>query len=127
MSETITKKKTSVEKETLIETMENDIDQLKNADRFQEMYKYVGFLYDQPASLLDYLPAHGIVILDEMSRLQESALNLDTEEAEWYSTLLEANRMVKGSQFSFDWQTTLDKIKHRRLYKIGRASCRERG
>ncbi|HLR79510.1 MAG TPA: transcription-repair coupling factor [Bacillota bacterium] len=116
LGDTLAKMKTSAEKETLIETMENDIDQLKNAERFQEMYKYVGFLYDQPASLLDYLPAHGIVILDEMSRLQESALNLDTEEAEWYSTLLEANRMVKGSQFSFDWQTTLDKIKHRRLY-----------
>ncbi|HEX6593213.1 MAG TPA: transcription-repair coupling factor [Bacillota bacterium] len=108
--------KKSADKETLIEAIENDIDQLKSLEHFQEMYKYIGFLYDKPASLLDYLPAHGIVILDEMSRLQESATNLDTEEAEWYSTLLASHQMVKGSEFSFDWQETLDKIHHRRLY-----------
>src|SRR5699024_3738537 len=39
LGDTLAKMKTSAEKETLIETMENDIDQLKNAERFQEMYK----------------------------------------------------------------------------------------
>lgn len=111
------KNKTSKEaKNELLETIEYDIDRLKNMERFQEMYKYIGFLYEQPASLLDYLPDNGLIILEEMSRIQETATNLDTEEAEWYSTLLETNKMVKGSGFSFEWHTILEKMKQQRIY-----------
>lgn len=58
------------------------------------MYKYIGYLYDEPASLLDYLPKNGVVFFDEMSRIQETATNLDHEELEWYTGLLEGNKMV---------------------------------
>lgn len=111
------KNKTSKEaKEALLETIEYDISRLKDMERFQEMYKYIGFLYENPASLLDYLSNDGLIVLDEMSRVQETAVNLDTEEAEWYSNLLEANKMVKGSHFSFDWNTILDKMTQQRIY-----------
>lgn len=111
------KNKTSKEaKEELLETIEYDISRLKEMERFQEMYKYIGFLYENPASLLDYLSDDGLIVLEEMSRIQETAVNLDTEEAEWYSNLLEANKMVKGSRFSFDWHTILGKMTHQRIY-----------
>ncbi|WP_373894542.1 transcription-repair coupling factor [Virgibacillus sp. CBA3643] len=103
-------------KETLSENLEEDISRLKNVEHFQEMYKYIGFLYENPASLLDYLASDGLVIFDEMNRIQETATNLDTEEAEWYSSLLESNQMVRDSTFSFDWQTVWDNIHHQRLY-----------
>src|SRR5699024_7727691 len=89
---------------------------LKNLEHFQEMYKYIGYLYNNPASLLDYLPSDGLVVLDEMSRIQETATSLDTEEAEWYSSLLEANKMVRNSHFSYDWQSVWDQITHQRIY-----------
>ncbi|WP_404456994.1 transcription-repair coupling factor [Oceanobacillus kapialis] len=108
--------KSSEAKETLDEAISPDIDRLKNLEHFQEMYKYIGYLYERPASLLDYLPDNGLVIMDEMSRIQETALNLDTEEGEWYSSLLEANRMVKNSRFSFDWHQVWDSLDHQRLY-----------
>lgn len=111
------KNKTSKEaKEELIETIEYDISRLKSMERFQEMYKYIGFFYEEPKSLLDYLPDNGLLVLEEMGRIQETATNLDTEEAEWYSSLLEANRMVKDSYFSFDWQTVMDKMRQQRIY-----------
>ncbi|MHA6252902.1 transcription-repair coupling factor [Oceanobacillus sp. CAU 1775] len=111
------KNKTSKEAKTeLLETVEYDIDRLKAMERFQEMYKYIEFLYKEPASLLDYLSKDGLIILEEMSRIQETATNLDAEEAEWYSSLLEANKMVKGSSFSFDWLTVLEKMKQQRIY-----------
>src|SRR5699024_3181833 len=70
-----------------------------------------------PASLLDYLANQGIMVLDELSRIQETATHLDTEEAEWYSSLLASNRMVHQSKFSFDWQNIMDKIQHKqRVY-----------
>ncbi|WP_156289993.1 transcription-repair coupling factor [Oceanobacillus salinisoli] len=110
------KMKKSETKEHLIEVIEEDIGRLKNLERFQEMYKYIGFMYDEPASLLDYLTQDGVVVLDEMNRIQETAENLDTEEAEWYSSLLEAGKMVQNSRFSYDWQSVLDYMTQQRLY-----------
>ncbi|WP_067729692.1 transcription-repair coupling factor [Oceanobacillus damuensis] len=103
-------------KEKLMEVVEHDISRLKNFERYQEMYKYIGYLYAKPASLLDYLPSDGLIVLDEMSRIQEAATNLDTEEAEWYSSLLESSQMVQNSRFSLDWNTVLEAMKHQRLY-----------
>ena len=116
LGETLKKIKTDEKKEKLIEVIEYDIERLKNLEHFQEMYKYVGFLYDNPASLLDYLPKDGLMILDEMSRIQESATNLDAEEGEWYSSLLESGQMVRHSKFSFDWDTAWNNIDSQRIY-----------
>ena len=116
LAKTLTSMKTPKEKEELLASMSHDIERLKNHEQFQEMHKYVGFIYEEPASLLDYLPRNGLLIMDEMSRIQDTATSLDHEEAEWYSSLLMTNRMVKGGSFSFDWTTVWDKIDHQRLY-----------
>ncbi|WP_085993737.1 transcription-repair coupling factor [Oceanobacillus senegalensis] len=113
---TLKKMKKSETKENLDEVIEADVGRLKNLERFQEMYKYIGYMYEKPASLLDYLSEDGLVILDEMSRIQETALNLDKEEAEWYSSLLETGKMVQNSRFSFDWQSIMDDMIQQRLY-----------
>ena len=116
LAETLKKLKTNDEKETLSEALNHDLERLKNLEHFQEMYKYIGFLYENPASLLDYLPSNGFIIMDEMSRIQETATNLDAEEAEWYSGLLEANKMVQKSKFSFDWHDVWQNMDQPRLY-----------
>ncbi|GAB4072132.1 transcription-repair coupling factor [Barrientosiimonas marina] len=103
-------------KETLSETIDYAVERFKNLESFQEMYQYIGFFYDKPASLLDYLPSNGLIILDEMSRIQETATNLDKEEAEWYSTLLESNKMVRDSHFSYDWDTVWKGLDRQRIY-----------
>src|SRR5699024_7208717 len=62
MSNTLQKMKTNEEKERLVENLEYDMERLKKFEQFQEMGKYIGFLYDNPASLLDYLPSDGLLI-----------------------------------------------------------------
>ncbi|MFD1362576.1 transcription-repair coupling factor [Lentibacillus salinarum] len=116
LAESLKKTQSQEAKETLAETIDYDIERLKNSEHFQEMYQYIGFFYNKPASLLDYLPSDGLIILDEMSRIQETATNLDTEEAEWYRTLLEANKMVRNSRFSYDWHTVWENIDQQRIY-----------
>lgn len=116
LAATLKKMKATDAKEQLVEVIEHDINRFKNLERFPEMYKYIGFLYSKPASLLDYLPSDGLVILDEMSRIQETATNLDTEEAEWYSSLLESSQMVRDSKFSLDWNAVLEIMKQQRIY-----------
>src|SRR5699024_959746 len=83
-------------REKLMEQMEYDIDRLRNNEIFQEMYKYSMFFYEQRYSLLDYLPEDSLVIIDEMSRVQEVAHSLDTEEAELYESLLEQRQIAPG-------------------------------
>lgn len=115
-ADTLKNTKTIDSKERLVENIQYDIDRMGNLEHFQEMAKYIGFLYENPASLLDYLSEDGLLIFDEMSRIQETATHLDREEAEWYSSLMESNRMVKDSRFSFDWHQIWDKVDHQRLY-----------
>ncbi|MFC7322313.1 transcription-repair coupling factor [Halobacillus campisalis] len=103
-------------KETLNTYIEHDIDQLHHRERFQELYKYIGYFYEEPVSLLDYLPDNGLIVLDEMSRIQETAGRLDQEEAEWYNSLLEVNQMVRDLRISFDWHDTWEKMKQTKLY-----------
>src|SRR5690606_22905011 len=115
-SASLKKLKTNESKEALVDAIEGDIERLKGLEHFKEMHKYIGFFYDKPASLLDYLPTNGFVILDEMSRIQETATNLDHEEAEWYSSLLEASKMVVGSKFSFDCHSVFHDMNATRVY-----------
>ena len=59
--------------------------------------KYLNILslaYEDPASLLDYLPHHGLVFIDEISRVQEMNDSLVKEEAEWYTALLSEGQII---------------------------------
>ncbi|WP_047986258.1 transcription-repair coupling factor [Ornithinibacillus californiensis] len=116
LAASLKKLKSNEAKESLVEVIEGDIERLNNLEHYPEMHKYIGFYYDNPASLLDYLPANGLMILDEMSRIQETATNLDQEEAEWYSSLLEGNKMVIDSRFSFDWHSVWGQMNTTRIY-----------
>lgn len=116
LSKALKKMKASEEKEKLIETIEYDISRLKDAETFQEMYKYSEHFYDEVSSLLDYLPNNGLLIFDEMSRIQEAAQQLDKEEAEFFTTLLEQHQVIPGMKFSFDWTTIKDKFKQQKIY-----------
>ena len=54
----------------------------------------------QPASLLDYLPEDGLVVFDEVSRIQEMSSDLDKEEAEWQTALLKQGEIVSSVSLS---------------------------
>lgn len=116
LSETLKKMKASAEKDALIETIEHEINQLQSAERFQDMYKYSGLYYDYSHSLLDYLGKDGLVIIDEMSRVQEAAVHLDEEEAGLQELLLEKQLIVPQMDLSHDWTTVREKMCQQRVY-----------
>lgn len=103
-------------KEALIESVSFDIERLKEAERFPEMHTHVSYFYEQPASLLDYLPEDGLIIFDEMSRIQETATHLDQEEDEWFKNLLLTNQLLQDSTFSFRWDDVWARVTMQRLY-----------
>lgn len=110
LSEALKKKTDPKEKEQLLNNISSHIESLKEDEDFEEVYRYVSYFYDEGASLLDYLPENGLIILDELSRIQESASNLDLEEAEYVTNLLEAEEMIPGMKLSFDWPSLWEKI-----------------
>ncbi len=66
--------------------------------------------------MLDYLPEDGVLLMDEMSRLQEAAERLDREEAEWYTSLLDGGKMIHGVPLSHSFSELLQKHRFQRVY-----------
>ncbi|MDX8047537.1 transcription-repair coupling factor [Gracilibacillus sp. S3-1-1] len=116
LSDTLKKMKNTADQQVLTETITADIDRLNQCERFQEMRKYASFFYEDNYSLLDYLPEDGLLVLDEMSRIQETAAHLDTEEQEWLKDNLERSKAVRDIKLSFDWQHVWNNMSGQKLY-----------
>ncbi|KGX90079.1 transcription-repair coupling factor [Pontibacillus halophilus JSM 076056 = DSM 19796] len=116
LSDTLAATKDDNIREQLVETVEHDLERLKNGERFEGMYKYISLYYEQTTSLLDYVPDNGLLIFDEMSRIQETANRLDEEEGEWYTSLLNSGKIVRELSISYDWHEVWKNIRHPRLY-----------
>lgn len=110
------KMKASEAKTQLIDTIKGDLAMLEAAEKFQEMYKYSELFYDQPYSLLDYLPDDGLLFIDEYNRVQEAATNLDMEESSIIEVLLEKHELLPQLRLSFDWVAIRNKMKQQRIY-----------
>jgi transcription-repair coupling factor (superfamily II helicase) len=94
LSKSLKKVKDEKTKEQMVQTIGYELEQLKNGSVPDQIFKYVSLAYEKPASLIDYLPVNGLVILDEISRIQEMNESLEKEEAEWYTDLLSEGRIV---------------------------------
>ncbi|MFD3448313.1 transcription-repair coupling factor [Microbacteriaceae bacterium 4G12] len=103
-------------KEVLVETIGQELEQLKTGQKIEQMFKYLSCFYNQPASLVDYVPSNGVVVLDEISRIQETADHLEKEEAEWYIDLLGEGSIIQNLSFSHDFTEFLQNKKRSFLY-----------
>lgn len=105
LAKTLNKVKNKEVKERLAEQIGFEIEKLENGESFQGIYKYISLFYDEPESLLDYLPESGTVIIDETSRVQEVAQQLDKEEAEWHTAMLEQGETVYDLPLSWSFES----------------------
>jgi transcription-repair coupling factor (superfamily II helicase) len=96
LAATLSKMGNPTVKEQLSQHITHEIEQLRQQQAFDGMFKYMSFFYDRPASLVDYLGPDGIVVFDEVSRVQEMSEHLDKEEAEWQTELIEKGEIVAG-------------------------------
>ncbi len=58
-----------------------DIDTLQHGQSFPSMEYYLPYLYDQPASLLDYAPDDALIVVDDAEELQEVMAEISEEAA----------------------------------------------
>ncbi|MCA1032833.1 transcription-repair coupling factor [Bacillus timonensis] len=116
ISKSLKKLKDDQVKELLIEKTTYELEQLKNGQIFQEIFKYLSLFYDNPTSLLDYLPNNGMVIFDEVGRTHEMADSLDKEEAEWYTALLSEGQIIHDVQLSHKFTSLIHHTKKPFVY-----------
>ncbi|MFF2450328.1 transcription-repair coupling factor [Neobacillus sp. NPDC058068] len=100
----------------LTQNISHELEQLKNRQKPDQVYKYLSLAYDRPHSLLDYLPKNGLVFIDEISRVQEMNDSLVKEEAEWYTGLLAEGEIIHDLHISHDLPALLQKKEFPILY-----------
>jgi transcription-repair coupling factor (superfamily II helicase) len=116
LSASLKKIKDDKAKELLLEHISFELEKLKNGQQIDGKYKYLALFYEKPASLLDYMPENGLLLLDEMSRVQEMAESLDKEEAEWYTSLLSEGKIIHDVPISHKYSDLLQKNKRPIIY-----------
>lgn len=114
--QTLEKVKNKQAKERMLDHIRYEIEKLKNKETFPGINKYISLFFEQPESLLDYLPNHGIVIFDETSRIQEFSQQLDKEEAEWHTALIEQGETVTDLSMSWTFESLMQKCALQKLH-----------
>jgi transcription-repair coupling factor (superfamily II helicase) len=83
-------------KERLREEISHDIERLRQGAVFPDLYKYIALLYPERQTLFDHMPSNTLLVLDEPTRLLETARQLARDEAEWITHLLANGKTLPG-------------------------------
>jgi len=83
-------------KERLRSELGAEIEKLREHVYFTELYKYITLLYPERQTIIDYMPSDTLLILEEPTRLIETAKQLERDEAEWAMHLLQNGKSLPG-------------------------------
>lgn len=83
-------------KERLDQYVGADVEKLGEGINFPGLIRYVHTLYPTNPTLLDYMPADTLYILDEPGRLREEVKRVEREEAEKETAALEQGELLPG-------------------------------
>jgi transcription-repair coupling factor (superfamily II helicase) len=115
LTERLEKTKDPALKEKLQQSIGWDIEQLQSGVYFTGMYKYISQIYPQGESILNFLPTDSILIMDEPARIHETGKQLEREEAEWQTALLEQGEMLPALKLSYTVEE-VSKSNHQKIY-----------
>ncbi|AOY05717.1 transcription-repair coupling factor [Bacillus subtilis] len=116
LAASLKKLKADKQKEILHANISHDKERLSEGQTDQELVKYLSYFYEKPASLLDYTPDNTLLILDEVSRIHEMEEQLQKEEAEFITNLLEEGKILHDIRLSFSFQKIVAEQKRPLLY-----------
>ncbi|MCA1066528.1 transcription-repair coupling factor [Rossellomorea aquimaris] len=116
LSSSLKKVKAAAVKEKLTEYIGHEVDQLENGQVPEQIFKYLSLAYEQPSSLLDYLPEGGVIFFDEYSRVQEMSESLEKEEAEWYTSLLQEGQIIHDVPVSHSFSKLISRTRLPKVY-----------
>ncbi|EIJ80083.1 transcription-repair coupling factor [Bacillus methanolicus PB1] len=116
LAKSLKKIKDDKAKTQLSQNIGYELEQLKNGQKPEQLFKYLSFGYEKAGSLIDYLSGNGLIFIDEISRVQEMNDSLEKEEAEWYTSLLSEGQIVHDIKISHQLHPLLQTSKRPILY-----------
>jgi len=103
-------------KDQLSEHLREDVAALREGHYFQEIYKYISLLYPERETIIDYLPEDSVMMIDEPLRLLETARQLERDEAETVTDLLEEGKLLPAFVLSKTYEQVIQYKKFPILY-----------
>lgn len=116
LSESLKKVKTDAVKTALYENVQADIALLQQGELPEYVNRYGSLLYENPTFLGDYFKRDGIVIFDELTRIQETMEAWDSEEKEWLLEMIELGKMLHSVKPSFSFKELLANIEQQKIF-----------
>lgn len=102
--------------ELLVQNTQYDITMLKEGNLPAHVNKYGSLLFDQSTFLGDYFAKDGVVLLDELGRLQEVMETWEREEEEWFLSLIEEGKMLHDVKPSFSFKEITAMLRQQKIY-----------
>ncbi|MFD0897148.1 transcription-repair coupling factor [Loigolactobacillus binensis] len=89
---------------------------LEKGEVTPELVRYRDMIYTPAANLTTYLPADGLIVLDDYPRMQESETELAADSDQWVAEEIAAQRMLHSQTSHQDLKGLLRKNKHTHIY-----------
>ncbi|MER2047976.1 transcription-repair coupling factor [Solibacillus sp. FSL K6-1781] len=102
--------------ELLMQNIQHDIELLRLGHLPDHIAKYGSLLFDQPYFLGDYFKEDGLVLFDELGRIQEVMEAWEREENEWFISLIEGGKMLHDVKPSHSLKEVLSMLKQQKMY-----------
>ena len=102
-------------KELIYQNIQFDIDMLQQGNLPDYVNKYGSLLYDKTAFLGDYFAKDGLVVFDELGRIQEIMDAWEREEEEWFLSLIEEGKISDYEEVFRTWKMVPDTLAKREM------------
>lgn len=116
LGKSLKKVKKQETQEMLYQNIQYDIEMLRQKNIPDYVMKYGSLLYEELTYLGDYFVEDGIVIFDELGRIQEVMDAWEREEEEWFVSLVEEGKIVHDVKPSFAFKEIVSMINQQKLY-----------
>jgi transcription-repair coupling factor (superfamily II helicase) len=103
-------------KQKLQEEIGHEITLIEQQHHFGGIYKYISLLYPERQTLLDYVAKDSLLLIDEPARLIETSKQLERDEAEWVTGLLQEGKCLPSLVMSKSYDTLLHRKPFPTLY-----------
>lgn len=116
LAESLEKVKIPEVKDLFYQNIQQDIELLKQGEQPKEYMKYVSLLEESNSFLGNYFNENGMVLFDELGRVQEVTETLEREENDWILSLLEEGKTVHRVKPSFRLKEIIQMFSNEKLY-----------
>lgn len=91
----------------LQEGIMHEIEMLRQEQYFPGIVKYISMLYPERETLMDQLPKDSLLLIDEPARIVETAKQLERDEAEWMTGMLQEGKSLPSFVMSKSYDSLL--------------------